>query len=149
MDELLRDEKEKLDFVRVSQHTREVSRIPIPRQVEKLREELESLNAEKREIEQKLNDAAEWKREELAVVYSMRYPKSRACEKTNAIEAELLRRRKPLLRDLHSIEERRNQIASRLKESKGRRTSNEKAEQLSEMHQIRVLLERIVKKMGA
>jgi len=140
-------DRPELDFVRVGQHTRDVARIPIPRQVEQLRKELDELTLSNQRVEAKLNEVAEYKRSQLAEIYSKRYPKSTACEKTNALEATVLSKRRPLLKELHSIQERMNQVKARLPGRGANRPDGER-EDVVLLRKILAVLTRLEDRFG-
>lgn len=148
MDERLEEPAEKMKLVRVGEHTRHIARAGIPRQIDKLKKELQALNLEKADVEMRLNDESAWKREQLADIYSKRYPKSEMCQRTNAIESELHSRRRPLLRELHAVEERRNQIRGQLQGFSQTNRKEQKSEQLCELQKIRLILGKIADKLG-
>lgn len=97
--------------------SRQDARVPSNARAEQLQREMDDLIREKKQIEQSLAEVEHWKRDQLAEIYSKKYPKSTACDRTNAMEVERHRRRAPLLAQLYAIEERRHQISGRLKDS--------------------------------
>lgn len=102
-------------IAKVSEATRADAK-PAEIRYEKLQEELRQLGLEKNRVEAKISEVEEWKREQLVKVYRGRISGQHAA--TNEVEHEFRKNRKPLLKELHAIEERLAQIKNRLKTSK-------------------------------
>ena len=141
MDENNTKKRDLLDFVRVGEYSREIARKPIHLKVEEIIEEREELISKKREIELAIGEVAEWKRLELASVYSSKFPKSRACELTNSIEAAFIEKRRPLLTQLHAVNERIQQLKTQRQKSESRK--HEEREDVVLLRKILASLSRI------
>lgn len=142
-------------LARVSESTRETGRIPVQRQIERMRVELKTLLAEKKALEFSIQDVTAWKAHETAEILSSRYPKSRSIELTTRLESDFRTKRKPLTVQLYAMEERIHALKTRLGEKSGSSTQNlmelrekREIESLETLHNIQLILNRIAKKLG-
>lgn len=139
-------------LAKVSDDSREAGRTPIPRQVDKLRRELESLKVKKKSLEDQLRETVIWKRGNLARILSPGHSKSTAVAATNQLEADYHERRQPILRQVRAIEERIHAIKGRLSDKKKDTSSivaDREESKLKTLRSIETLLQRLVDKFDA
>lgn len=100
-------------FVQVGQDTRRNARMSPDRLLEEMRLERESLKQEKQDVEFKLTQVEDWKREELSRILMRRMDKSRSIEATALLEAEVRKKKAPLIKEKQAIEKRLHDIKSK------------------------------------
>ena len=100
--------------LRAGEDSRRNARIPVRQIVEKMRAERDQLIQEKRDIEYKLTQVEDWRKEETSQILGKRLNKTRSIEMTTRLEAQVREKKKPLLQEKQAIEKRMLDIKSKI-----------------------------------
>jgi hypothetical protein len=101
-------------IAQVGEDTRRTARFDPNRMLEHLTKEKNAVVAEMKAIDYKLSEIEDWKRRETADVLRRRLPKTESITKTASINSEARDKKADLLRARRPLEERLNDISSRL-----------------------------------
>ena len=98
----------------VSQDSRRSGRVPVDRLLERLERERGELVHEKKGIEYKLREIEDWRRQETSRILGKRMDKTASIRATTSLEAEVTKRKAPLVREIQAIEQRLHDIKDRV-----------------------------------
>jgi len=97
----------------VGQDSRRNGRVSVDRLLENMEREREQLIQEKRDIEFKLTQVEDWKRQETSRILMKRMDKTRSIEATTRLEAEVREKKAPLIKEKQTVEKRLHDIKSK------------------------------------
>lgn len=129
-------------FVRVGEHSRDIARTPIHDQCEAMKAELKGIAEKRVQVQNELSKLAEKKRE----LYRRVFGKPNADQLRLASEKTLSEERRPLIRELKALEERRADIEARLPDARERNARTDKTER-SNVYQIVTLIHAAVQRI--
>lgn len=127
-------------FAQVGEDTRRSGRIPVDRLLHQLESERDKLLQEKRDIEVKLTQVEDWRRQETSRILMRRMDKTRSIEATTRLEAEARKKRAPLIIDKQTIEKRLHDIKTKLSRSGDKRQPREDVEILLRIEKLLILV---------
>lgn len=102
-------------IAQVGQDSRRNGRIPVDRLLENMEREREDLLQEKRDIEVKLTQVEDWKRQETSKILMRRMDKTRSIEATTRLEAQVREKKAPLIKDKQAVEKRLHDIKTKFR----------------------------------
>lgn len=115
----------KLDKVLVSESTRRDARESPSQALDRIERERQSLQDEKSRLEAQLFEITQYKRDQTAAILARRLPKTMSIEATTRLEAEVGRRKSPIVAQVKAIEERLFAVKNRAKEYRNARDAGE------------------------